>query len=334
MPRILTGIQSSGKPHLGNILGAIQPALALAQADASPAFFFIADLHSLTSKRDPEALAENVLHIAATWLACGLNPDEEVFYRQSMIPEVTELTWYLDCYAPFPMLANAHSFKDKQDNLPEVNAGLFTYPVLMAADILLYDAEVVPVGKDQKQHLEMTRDLANSFNHQLGEIFVVPKAEIREKVMLVPGLDGRKMSKSYNNYINIFLPEKKLRKVVMSIETDSTPLEAPKNPDTCNVFQLYKLMATADQLAELRKLYLGGNFGYGHAKQMLFELILEKFSAEREKFSALMEDPDHIWQTLAKGEERAREVSFQVLDRVRKALGFSGYHAGRPTRIA
>jgi len=323
MARVLTGIQSSGKPHLGNILGAIRPALQLSAKHAEPAFFFIADLHSLTSRQDAAALKEDTFHIAATWLACGLDPEKDVFYRQSRRPEVTELTWYLNCYTPFPMLANAHSFKDKQETLAEVNAGLFTYPVLMAADILLYDAELVPVGKDQKQHLEMTRDIASAVHAKAEtEVFVLPEPRIEEQVMTIPGTDGRKMSKSYGNTINIFLPEKQLRKTIMRIETDSTPLEAPKDPEKDVTFQLYRLLATPDQTAELRKLYLGGNFGYGHAKQMLHELILEVFAEERERFQALMADPAQVEAALVRGEERAADVARPVLARVRKVLGY------------
>ncbi|MFW5659490.1 MAG: tryptophan--tRNA ligase [Bacteroidota bacterium] len=321
--RILTGIQSSGRQHLGNILGAIEPALEMSAAVDAPSFFFIADFHSLTSLKDAKKRQENVFHTALAWLACGLDTDKDVFYRQSRIPEVAELTWYLNCFTPFPMLANAHSFKDKQENLADVNAGLFTYPVLMAADILLYDAEVVPVGKDQKQHLEMTRDIAGAFNRLTDTITLkLPEGAYRETVMTVPGIDGRKMSKSYGNDINIFIPDKPLRKRIMSIVTSSEPLEAPKNPDKCNVFALYKLIATPDQTAELRKLYLGGNFGYGHAKQMLFERIIDKYHTERARYFELQDNPDHVEALLEQGEARAREIALPVLERVRKALGY------------
>lgn len=322
MPRYLTGIQSSGKPHLGNVLGAIAPALELSQT-AEPAFYFIADLHTLTSSKDPKALRENTLEVAAAWLACGLNVQKDVFYRQSQIPEVCELTWYLNCFAPYPMLANAHSFKDKSENLSSVNAGLFVYPMLMAADILMYDAEVVPVGKDQKQHLEMTRDVAEAFNRVVGPTFVVPEAYIREDVMTVPGVDGRKMSKSYGNAINIFDEEKALRKRVMSIVTDATPLEAPKNPETCTVFALYKAVAPGAAVEELRRRYLEGNFGYGQAKQALFEALMERFGPAREKFRHFVENPQIVEELLKVGEEKARAVSRPVLERVRRALGYS-----------
>ena len=326
MARILTGIQSSGQSgevHLGNILGAIEPGIALSKKPENEAFFFIADLHSLTTVKDAEVRKANVYAVAAAWLAFGFDTDKNVFYRQSDVPEVCELTWYLNCFTPFPMLANAHSFKDKSENLSDVNAGLFDYPVLMACDILLYDAEFVPVGKDQKQHLEMTRDMASSFNHKFGETFVVPEPLIDERVMVVPGTDGRKMSKSYNNYINIFLPDKQLRKVVMKVETDSTPLEKPKNPDTCNVFALYTLLANEEQIADMRANYVGGNYGYGHAKQALFELIVERYAIERARYFELMEDKSAIDQLLKEGAEKARKVAQPVLQKVRAKLGFN-----------
>ena len=322
MARILTGIQSSGEIHLGNILGAIIPGVALSRDQQNESFFFIADLHSLTSLKDAEQRRQNVYTVAAAWLAFGFDTERNVFYRQSDIPEVCELTWYLNCFTPYPMLANAHSFKDKQDNLADVNAGLFNYPVLMAADILMYDADIVPVGKDQKQHLEITRDLASKFNHRYGETFVVPEPRIDEKVMVIPGTDGRKMSKSYNNYINIFQSDKKLRKQIMGIETDSTPLEAPKNPDTCNVFALYKLLADDAQIAQMDANYRVGNYGYGHAKQALFELIIGRFGEERARFDEYINNPALIEQALAKGAEKARKIGLDVLARVRSRLGF------------
>jgi len=325
MARILTGIQSSGQSgevHLGNILGAIQPGIELSKKADNEAFFFIADLHSLTTVKDAEVRMANVYAVAAAWLAFGFDTDKNVFYRQSDVPEVCELTWYLNCFTPFPMLANAHSFKDKAENLSDVNAGLFDYPVLMACDILLYDAQFVPVGKDQKQHLEMTRDMASSFNHKFGETFVVPEALIDERVMVVPGTDGRKMSKSYNNYINIFLPDKQLRKVVMKVETDSKGLEEPKDPSTCNVFALYSLLANDAQVAGMTANYKGGNYGYGHAKQALFELIIEQYSVERKRYMELMEDKSAIDQLLKEGAAKARKVAQPVLKKVRAKLGF------------
>lgn len=326
MARILTGIQSSGnngEVHLGNILGAIEPGILLSQKAENEAFFFIADLHSLTTVKDANIRQDNVYAVAAAWLAFGFDTSKNVFYRQSDVPEVCELTWYLNCFTPFPMLANAHSFKDKAENLADVNAGLFDYPVLMACDILLYDANFVPVGKDQKQHLEMTRDIASSFNHRYDETFVVPEALIDERVMVVPGTDGRKMSKSYNNYINIFLPDKQLRKVVMKIETDSTPLEEPKNPDTCNVFALYSLLGNSEQISTMKQNYLGGNYGYGHAKQALYELIVETYQTQRGKYWELMENKDQIDQLLKEGAEKARLVAKPVLAKVRQQLGFN-----------
>jgi len=321
--RILTGIQSTGTPHLGNILGAILPAIDKAKDPANESFLFIADLHSLTQIKNSEELRENTYSTAATWLAFGLDIDKTVFYRQSDVPQVTELTWYLSTFFPYQRLTLAHSFKDKADRLEDVNAGLFTYPMLMAADILLYDAEVVPVGKDQKQHLEMTRDVAQRFNRQMGETFVIPDIALQEQTMYVPGTDGNKMSKSRNNTINIFLPEKKLRKQIMKIVTDSTPLEEPKNPDTDNVFALYKLLGTPEQTEALRQKYLAGNFGYGHAKQALYELIMEKFAEPREKYQYYMNHKEEIDQALALGAAKASKVANDVLNRTRQKLGFN-----------
>jgi tryptophanyl-tRNA synthetase len=322
MARVLTGIQSTGVPHLGNILGAIVPAIKLSQNPANESLLFIADLHSLTTVRDTETLRHNTYATAATWLAFGFDTSKNIFYRQSDVTEVCELTWYLNCFTPFPMLANAHSFKDKSNRLSDVNSGLFTYPVLMAADILLYDAEIVPVGKDQQQHLEMTRDIAGSFNHAYGDTLVLPDAQIDKRVMTIPGTDGQKMSKSYNNFIDIFLPEKKLRKQIMGIVTDSTPLEEPKDWSTCNVFKLYELLGSESQISDLKAQYEDGNFGYGHAKQALFELILEHFSNERERFDYLMENTDEIEAELLKGAEKARVIAQSVLQRVRKKVGY------------
>lgn len=322
MARVLTGIQSSGRQHLGNILGAIRPAIAMSNDPKNEAYLFIADLHSLTTVKDAQVRKDNLLATAAAWLACGLDPEKVVFYAQSDLPECTELTWYLNCFTPYPMLANAHSFKDKSDNLSDVNAGLFDYPVLMASDILLYDAHIVPVGKDQKQHLEITRDLASTFNHRYGETFVVPEASISESVMTIPGTDGRKMSKSYGNVIDVFLPKKQLKKQVMSIVTDSTPLEDPKDPETCHVFAIYKLLASAEQTEALAAQYRGGNFGYGHAKTALLELILEEFGEAREKFDHYMANPDEVAAALKVGAEKARPIAQATLSRVREKLGF------------
>ncbi len=322
MARILTGIQSTGTPHLGNILGAIIPAIEMSQSSENDSFLFIADMHSLTQIKNGEELREGTYSVAATWLAFGLDPERTVFYRQSDVPECTELTWYLSCYFPYSRLSLAHSFKDKADRLQDVNAGLFTYPVLMAADILLYDANYVPVGKDQKQHLEFTQDVARRMNNDLGEVLVVPEVKHNEATMLIPGTDGEKMSKSRDNFINIFLPEKKLRKQIMRIETDSTPLEEPKNPDTCNVFALYKILGNDDQVAEMRSNYENGGYGYGHAKQALYELVLEKFSKQRERYDELMSDKTLLDDELRKGADKARKVAQQVIKRVRTKVGY------------
>lgn len=322
MSRILTGIQSTGVPHLGNILGAIVPGIELSDEPGNEALFFIADLHSLTTVKNPETLRYNTYAVAAAWLACGFDTNRNIFYRQSDVTEVCELTWYLNCFTPYPMLANAHSFKEKSERLSDVNAGLFTYPVLMAADIILYDAHFVPVGKDQQQHLEMTRDIANSFNTIYGETFVAPQALFCEKTMIVPGTDGQKMSKSYNNVLDIFLTDKELKKQVLSIKTDSTPFEAPKNPDTCTVYKIYSLLATPVQTNQLRENYLRGNYGYGHAKQELFELLCENFKKERKLFNHYMSDRNDLETQLRNGAEKARKIAREVLKRVRGKLCF------------
>jgi len=322
MARILTGIQSTGKPHLGNLLGAIIPAIALSKQEKNESLFFIADLHSFTIIRDAETLKENTYATAAAWLAFGFDTDKNLFYRQSDVTEVTELTWFLNCFTPYPMLANAHSFKDKLNKLSCVNAGIFTYPVLMAADILLYDAEIVPVGKDQMQHLEMTRDIAGAFNHKYPNSFVIPETKVDKRMMIIPGTDGQKMSKSYNNDIDIFLSDKKLRKQILGIQTDSTPLEDPKETENCNVFQLYRLLATDEQTTNLKAKYAAGNFGYGEAKQELFEVICDKFSDEKEKFNHLMENKNIIEDELQKGAEKAKAIAKEVLNRVRKNIGY------------
>lgn len=322
MARVLTGVQSTGTPHLGNLLGAILPAIELAKASQDESFLFIADLHSLTQIKDGEILRENTHATAAAWLACGLDTEKTIFYRQSDVCQTTELTWYLSCYFPYQRLTLAHSFKDKADRLADVNAGLFSYPMLMAADILLYDAEVVPVGKDQLQHLEMTRDVAARFNNLMGETFVIPQASVQNETQYIPGTDGQKMSKSKENTLNIFLDDKALRKQVMKIQTDSTPLEDPKDPDNCNVFALYELLANKEQSKVLRQEYLAGGMGYGHAKQALYELILERFAKERQQFNYFMEHPQEIEISLAKGADRARAIANEVLLRVRNKVGY------------
>ncbi len=322
MARILTGIQSTGILHLGNVLGAIRPAIAASTLPGNDSFLFIADLHSLTQIKDAATLRANTYDVAATWLACGLDPERTVFYRQSDVPEVTELTWYLSCFFPYSRLSLAHSFKDKADRLEDVNAGLFTYPMLMAADILLYDANYVPVGKDQLQHLEMTRDVAERFNHRMGETFVVPEPKVDEQVMIVPGTDGEKMSKSRNNTVQLFAPEKMLKQQVMGIVTDSTPLEAPKDPEKDHVFALYRLVAPPDAVEAMRQNYLRGGYGYGHAKKELLAALLDGFRTEREAYARLMDDKAELDARLRAGAAKARAVASTVLARVRERLGY------------
>lgn len=322
MARILTGVQSTGTPHLGNLLGAVLPAIKMAKASSDDSFLFIADLHSLTQIKNGETLRENTFATAATWLACGLDIENTHFYRQSDVSEVTELAWYLSCFFPYQRLTLAHSFKDKSEQLSDVNAGLFSYPMLMAADILLYDAEIVPVGKDQLQHLEITRDVAARFNHQMGETLVLPQAKIQESSQYVPGTDGEKMSKSKNNTINVFLPEKKLRKQIMGIKTDSAALEEPKDPESCNVFAIYILLAPESSIQALREKYLAGGMGYGYAKQLLFELILDRFENERKQFDYYHQHPEEVHLALVKGAEKARKVASEVLLRVRDKIGY------------
>lgn len=322
MARILTGIQSTGTPHLGNILGALMPAIELSKDRSNDSFLFIADMHSLTQIKDGELLRNNTYSTAATWLAFGLDVENTVFYRQSDVPQATELAWYLNCFFPFKRLELAHSFKDKADRLDDVNGGLFTYPMLMAADILLYDAEIIPVGKDQEQHIEMTRDVASRFHAKLGETFVLPVAKTQENTMLIPGTDGSKMSKSKGNIINIFLPEKKLRKQIMSIETDSTPLESPKDWSTCNCFAIYKLLASNEETEAMKANYENGNYGYGHAKQSLFELIIKKFEIQRERYDYYMNNLNAIDEALAIGAKKAAVIANTVLSRVRKKVGY------------
>lgn len=324
MSRILTGIQATGRPHLGNILGAIQPAIKLSQKEGNESFLFIADLHSLTSIKDPVVLSENTKAVAAAWLACGFDAEKNYFYRQSRLAHFhTELLWYLSCLTPYPMLANAHSFKEKSDRLADINAGLFTYPVLQTADIILYQAHFVPVGKDQKQHLEISKDIAANFNRTFGEIFVLPESLISEDVMVIPGIDGQKMSKSYNNYIDIFLAEKELEKQIKRIVTDATPLEDPKNPDTCIVFKLYALLANEEQKSTMRNNYEKGGYGYGHAKKELLGLILDQYATQRKAFTYYMTEPLVLEQMLKKGEEKAGIIAERTIKQVRDLLLFN-----------
>jgi tryptophanyl-tRNA synthetase len=323
MNRILTGIQSTNVPHLGNILGAILPSIELSKKPNNESLFFIADLHTLTSVKDANFIKQSTNAVAATWLAFNFDTTKNLFYRQSRVPQVTELAWYLNCFTPFPMLANAHSFKDKSNRLSDVNAGLFTYPILMAADILLYDANFVPVGRDQIQHLEIAIDIAKAFNFKAGkEIFIVPEVLTDSRVMIVPGIDGQKMSKSYNNFINIFLPEKELKKVVMSIVSDSKSLEDEKDPETDNTFKLYALLATTEQVETMRQNYLKGGYGYGHAKIALFELILDNYKEQRKTYDSLMKNPEIIEKELAIGEAKANLLANQKLQKIRQVLGY------------
>ena len=322
MARILTGVQSTGTPHLGNILGAILPAIKMSNDSKNDSFLFIADLHSLTQIKNAEILRQNTLSTAATWLAFGLDIEKTVFYKQSDVPQATELAWYLSCFFPFSRLELAHSFKDKASRLEDVNGGLFSYPMLMAADILLYDANIIPVGKDQLQHIEMTRDVASRFHAKMGETFVLPEAKIQEQTKLIPGIDGQKMSKSKNNVINIFQNDKALRKQIMSVQTDSTPLEAPKDWKTCNCFAIYSLLASEEEVKIMKSNYEAGGYGYGHAKQALFDLICKTFSEERSRYSHYMSQPEEVEKALAVGAKKATAVANNVLNRVRKKLGY------------
>ena len=321
--RILTGIQSTGTPHLGNIMGAIIPAIQMSQTKNSESYLFIADLHSLTQIKDQKALSHNTYATAAAWLAFGLDHKKTVFYRQSDIPQVTELAWYLSCYFPYQRLTLAHSFKDKQNRLQDVNSGLFNYPMLIAADILLYDANIVPVGKDQLQHLEITRNVANRFHNINGETFIVPQADLNNENMSIPGTDGQKMSKSKNNIIDVFLDEKKLKKQIQGIKTDSAPIEDSKDWGKCNLFDIYKLIASKPEIADLKSKYEKGGYGYGQAKEELFALILNNFSKERQEFNHYLNNLDEIDKILEAGATKAKETANTVLKRVRKKLGYN-----------
>ena len=322
MAKILTGIQSTGTPHLGNILGAIIPAVEMANSTDDESYLFIANMHSLTQIKDDKVLKENTFSTAATWLAFGLDPTKTCFYRQSDVPEVTELAWYLSCFFPYQRLKLAHSFKDKSDNLKDVNSGLFSYPMLMSADILLYDADIVPVGKDQLQHLEMTRDVASRFNNLMGETFIIPEAKIQDNTKYITGTDGEKMSKSKNNIVDIFVDDKKLRKQIMKIETKSLAVEDPKNPENCNVFKLFEVVAPEDDVQSLKSEYLKGGVGYGEAKELLFNKILQRFSENREKYFELLENKDQVEALLLTGAQKARKQAQKVLKRVRSHIGF------------
>ena len=319
--RIISGIQPSGNLHIGNYFGMMRPCLEL--QDQGEMYLFIADYHALTQVPDPTSLNERITNVAIDFLACGLDPEKTVFFRHSDISEVTELAWIIGCVTPFGLIERCHSYKDKVGRGIVPNFGLFSYPVLMAADILLYKADLVPVGKDQKQHLEVTRDIALRFNNQYGDLLVIPKELTRQEVALVPGIDGQKMSKSYDNTIEIFGNEKLLRKKIMKIVTDSTPVDEPKNPDRCNVFALYKLVANKDEIRQLRERYMEGGMGYGHAKQDLFEKFWEFFRPMRKLRDELANNPDHIQKILERGSEQAKSVASENLREIKNAVGLS-----------
>ena len=317
--RILTGIQPSGTPHIGNYFGAMRQVCSI--QDKGETFIFLADYHSLTTSPDPEQLRQNVLELALNYLSCGVDPEKSILFRQSDVPEVCELTWILNNVTPVGLLERAHSYKDKIAKGFSPNNGLFSYPVLMASDILIYGSNLVPVGKDQKQHLEITRDIAIKFNNQYGEIFTIPEELIPEEVAIVPGIDGQKMSKSYNNTIPIFGKEKAIRKTIMNIVTDCKQLEDPKDPDSCNVVALFKLFASGEELEEMKARYRAGGYGYGHAKQALFEKMWNYFEPMRQRRTELEANVDYVWEILRKGGERAREEAQRTMDKVRKAVG-------------
>ena len=322
MAKILTGIQSTGTPHLGNILGAILPAVRMANESSEESYLFIANMHSLTQIKDRKTLGDNTFATAAAWLAFDLDTHKSCFYRQSDIPEVTELAWYLSCFFPYQRLKLAHSFKDKSENLKDINSGLFSYPMLMSADILIYDAKIVPVGKDQLQHLEMTRDVASRFNNLMGDTFIIPEAKIQDDSNYVTGTDGQKMSKSKNNIIDIFSDDRSLNKQIMKIQTKSLSVDEPKDPNECNIFKLYKLIADEENVKNLSTRYIKGKIGYGESKEILYNEILNKFAKNREKFSELMDNKDLVEELLISGAKKARVQAQKVLKRVRASIGY------------
>ena len=325
----LTGLKPSGAPHIGNYLGMLKPSLEL--AEKFQALYFIPDYHALTTVRDRKQLADLTYQAAATWLALGLNPDEGIIYRQSDIPEVFELAWALSCFTAKGLLNRAHAYKAiVEDNIAagreddkNINIGLFTYPVLMAADILLFGTHFVPVGLDQQQHLEITRDVALTFNKNYGDVLTIPEAVIRKEVMTIPGIDGRKMSKSYNNVIPIFAPPDQVLKPVKRIVTDSKRPEEPKDPDECNIFAIYQHFADADAVAAKRRLYLEGGLAYGAMKQELFELLESAFADKRDRYNTLMNNTAELDRILEKGAEKARAIAAPIMAKVRKAVGVS-----------
>jgi tryptophanyl-tRNA synthetase len=319
--RILSGIQPSGRLHVGNFFGMMQPSIRL--QEEGEAFYFIADYHSLTTVQDPDALKENVSNVAIDFLACGLDPNKAVFFKQSDVPEVTELSWLLSTVTPMGFLNRCHSYKDKTERGLEATHGLFAYPVLMAADILIYDSNVVPIGDDQKQHLEVTRDIATKFNNLYGDVFVIPEPKIREDKARVPGLDGQKMSKSYGNILELFGDEKATRKKIMSLTTDSTPVEDPKDPSNSIIVDLFSLVASDQQLEEMKDDFLKGGVGYGDFKKRLFESFWEYFEPMRARRKELCEDPQYIKNILKEGADRAREAASATLKRARHSCGIT-----------
>ena len=322
MAKILTGVQSTGTPHLGNLLGAIIPSIKMANKSNEESYFFIANLHSLTQIKDAKVLQDNTFSTAAAWLAFGLDTNKACFFRQSDVSEVTELAWHLSCFFPYQRLTLAHSFKDKSDNLKDVNAGLFSYPMLMAADILIYDANIVPVGKDQLQHLEITRDVAARFNNQMGETLVIPEPKLQEESKYVIGTDGEKMSKSKRNTIDIFLSDEKLKKQIMKIQTQSLSIEDKKNPNDCNVYNIYSLIASKEKKEVLKTRYTTGGLGYGEAKEILFNEILERFQKERDLYNTYHSNKSKVESVLQDGAKKARKQAQIVLKRVRSKVGF------------
>ena len=322
MAKILTGVQSTGTPHLGNLLGAIIPSIKMANKSNEESYFFIANLHSLTQIKDAKVLQDNTFSTAAAWLAFGLDTNKACFFRQSDVSEVTELAWHLSCFFPYQRLTLAHSFKDKSDNLKDVNAGLFSYPMLMAADILIYDANIVPVGKDQLQHLEITRDVAARFNNQMGETLVIPEPKLQEESKYVIGTDGEKMRKSKGNTIDIFLSDEKLKKQIMKIQTQSLSIEDKKNPNECNVYNIYSLIASKEKKEVLKTRYTTGGLGYGEAKEILFNEILERFQKERDLYNTYHSNKSKVESVLQDGAKKARKQAQIVLKRVRSKVGF------------
>ena len=322
MAKILTGVQSTGTPHLGNLLGAIIPSIKMANKSNEESYFFIANLHSLTQIKDAKVLQDNTFSTAAAWLAFGLDTNKACFFRQSDVSEVTELAWHLSCFFPYQRLTLAHSFKDKSNNLKDVNAGLFSYPMLMAADILIYDANIVPVGKDQLQHLEITRDVAARFNNQMGETLVIPEPKLQEESKYVIGTDGEKMSKSKGNTIDIFLSDEKLKKQIMKIQTQSLSIEDKKNPNECNVYNIYSLIASKEKKEVLKTRYTTGGLGYGEAKEILFNEIVERFQKERDLYNTYHSNKSKVEGVLKDGAKKARKQAQIVLKRVRSKVGF------------